>query len=168
MPRVYLKSLTQYKSNTTKHGLIINITSQLSGGLDFQTLAMWWLNGAKICVDAQFAGRITQYVFPQVHPLGLKDIQTHISLLCLQPLLSGSRNRGCPWPQSSVLLLSSVLSTAQRFANSPIRCQNAATRHQLSMSLPRVSTELVGCFRATAAPASFTLLCYIVKQMIKS
>lgn len=59
------------------------------------------------------------------------------------------------------LLLPSVLSTAQYFANSPIRCQNAATRHQLSVCLPRVSTGLVGCSCVTAVPASFTLMCNV-------
>lgn len=70
---------------------------------------------------------------------------THnISLLCLHPQLSGSRNRGCSWPWPSALLLPSVLSTAPRFAN----------RSDVGMRLcpPHVSTELVGC--ATAVPGS--------------
>ncbi len=62
------------------------------------------------------------------------------------------------------LLLPSVLSTAQRFANSPIRCQNAATRHRLSVYLPHVSTGPVGCFCVTAVPATFTLMCNISGQ----
>lgn len=67
---------------------------------------------------------------------------TYISLLYLQPQLTGSRNRGCPQPWPSALLLPAVLSTAQRFAyRSDVR---------MCVCPPHVSTELVGCFYATA------------------
>lgn len=72
------------------------------------------------------------------------EYANNISCLCLQPQLSMFRNRDCPWPWPSAFLLPSVLSTVQPFANSPIRCQNAATMHILNLRPSHVPTGLVG------------------------
>lgn len=119
-----------------------------------------------LCV-AFFRGNVTL----NSSPLGSRDMYTrHVILLCLQPQISASRNSGSPWPWPSSLALPPVFSTAQHFANNPIRCQNAATRHQLRC-LPRVSTGQVGFFLGDSpSPTnqSFRLLCNISKQGDKS